>query len=361
MQPRLLEAEDRVNPEMVILGREVRGLTQLELAQRLRVSQGKVSKVEAGLLGMSVEEVARLSVVLDLPAPFFYQREQRFGPGLGELFHRRRQDVPVRVLSRLHGEINWRRIHAARLLRAVEIDCRVPQLDLDDFAGNPAQAARAVRASWMLPRGPIPNLAKAIEDAGGLIIAFDFGTRQVDAISQRVPGLPPLFFVNTSVPQDRCRFTLAHELAHMILHRSASATIEDEANEFAAEFLMPERDIRADLSGVSIPKLAALKPFWRVSMAALLNRAMQLGKVTARQYRTLWTKMGQAGYRKQEPVELEVHGEVPSLLQELLDIYLKQLGYSLDEMANLLLLFGHELLQMYFPRHTGLRLLAGSE
>ena len=39
-----------INPEMLVLARESRGVMQSELARMLSVTQGKVSKLESGLL-----------------------------------------------------------------------------------------------------------------------------------------------------------------------------------------------------------------------------------------------------------------------------------------------------------------------
>ena len=88
-------------------------------------------------------------------------------------------------------------------------------------------------------------------------------------------------------PTDRARFTLAHELAHLIMHRIPTPDSEGEADRFASEFLMPARDIAADLNGFSLQKAAVLKPYWRVSMAALIQHAEDLSKITEWQHKNL--------------------------------------------------------------------------
>jgi|tagenome__1003787_1003787.scaffolds.fasta_scaffold19772649_1 Zn-dependent peptidase ImmA (M78 family) len=67
---------------------------------------------------------------------------------------------------------------------------------------------------------------------------------------------------------NRLRLTLAHEIAHIIMHNGPSLEMEDEANGFAAEFLMPRREIKGSLFGLNMAKLAELKRHWCVSMAA---------------------------------------------------------------------------------------------
>jgi Zn-dependent peptidase ImmA (M78 family) len=52
--------------------------------------------------------------------------------------------------------------------------------------------------------------------------------------------------INKNFPNDRKRFTLAHELVHLLLHNESNSPIstfrdkEKEANDFATEFLMRE-------------------------------------------------------------------------------------------------------------------------
>ena len=52
---------------------------------------------------------------------------------------------------------------------------------------------------------------------------------------------------NRHAPAERYRFSLAHEPGHLVLHQSPgdSSVQERQADEFAAEFLMPARDIRS--------------------------------------------------------------------------------------------------------------------
>ncbi len=159
-------------------------------------------------------------------------------------------------------------------------------------------------------------------------------------------------FVNRESPRDRLRFSLAHELGHMVMHTLPSPNIEDEADRFAAEFLMPERDIRSDLHDLTLPRLVLLKRYWRVSMAAILKRAEDIGTITANQARYLWQQMGRAGYRTREPVELDVDGEQPALLQELVRIHQRELGYSRKDMHYLLALNDEELDAIYLQSPT---------
>ena len=345
-------AQQAVNPFMVQVGRESRGLSQKELADIMRVTQGRISKIESGLLPIPEDLLDALSVALDYPPNFFLQEGSIMGIGIAEVFHRKRADVPKKLLDKIHAQMEIRRRHVDRLLRSTEFPVRVPRLDLDEYGGSPEEIARLVRATWHLPRGPIANLTETLEQAGVVVVLFDFETSRVDAISRWVPGLPPLLFVNQLAPTDRRRFSLAHELGHLVMHALPTPEIEPQANRFAAEFLMPERDIRPDLRDVTLAKVARLKPHWKVAMQALLKRAEDLGTITVTRARSLWSQMTQLGYRTREPSEYDLPAEEPRLLRELIQMHIHDLGYSADELRELLALNEVELWASYLREQS---------
>lgn len=324
------------NPEMMVLARMANEMTQGELAEAAHTTQGRVSKIEHGLQEPPLALVQECARVLDYPAEFFFQRGHIHG--LPMRYHRKRQSIPRRTLDRIHAEVMIRTLHIERLLRSVEQQAvqQIPEIDVEEYEGSIEDIACAVRAQWQLPRGPIANLVEVVEAAGAIVVPCEFRVREVDAIGIRLPNVPPLLFVNIALPTDRLRFTLAHELGHLIMHRLPNPNMEDEANRFAAEFLMPAEDIRHQLYHVSLPVLATLKKVWRVAMSALLMRARGLKTITQRQFVALWKELGRLGYRRREPAELDLERESPSLLQGLLTFYVTTLGYSAKEFCKTL-------------------------
>lgn len=341
------------NPRMVILARESRGLGQQALAEALNVSQGTISKIETGLIPLSNEMMESLSEVLDYPPHFFQQEGDITGIAIAEVFHRKRQNVPQRVLNKIYAQIEIRIKHIAALLVSTEVPSNIPRMDVEEYSDHVEDIARAIRARLQLPRGPVKDITRIIEDAGGITITFDFETPLVDAISRWIPGLPPLFFVNERIPKDRYRLSLAHELGHIVMHSYPTPDIEEQAFRFAAEFLLPEREVMIDLRDLSLPKLANLKRYWKVSMAALLKRAEELNTITPNQARYLWSQMSRAGYKTREPIELDVAGEQPYLLHEIIETHQTELGYSVEDLRKLIPLNDDELWKFYLqdPLH----------
>jgi Zn-dependent peptidase ImmA (M78 family) len=326
----------KFNPEMLILARGAQGMSQREVARRMGWSQGKGSKVENGLIDLTLDEVERLTF-LNYPIEFYYNSETTEGFGSCCTFHRKRITTPIKSLEQLHDQINIRRIQVARLLRSAKLpQPSFPRLDIDEFE-SAERIAQLLRATWQLPRGRIRSLVEVIENAGGIIVQCDFPTPKIDAVSQRPRQLPPIFFLNRSKPVDRWRMSLAHELGHMVMHSVApTENAEAEADDFASAFLLPDsEELRRDLRNIDIRKAAALKLKWRVSMQALIVRAQKLGLITKERYTSLFVRLSQLGYRKHEPHELEE--ERPMRLRELIDLHLKDLGYSESDLAKAML------------------------
>jgi len=342
-----------VNPQMLILARESRGMTQSELARAVGVTQGKVSKYENGMLLVSREDLDKIAAVLDYTPDFFFQQDKVYGLGSSFLFHRQRQRVPMMLQRKIQADVNIMRMQVERLLRSAEIKCdnRFTPIDIDELGGNAARAADRIRATWSLPLGPIPNLMQAVESAGGIIIKCAFGTDKIDASHLWLPDLPPLFFVNRDMPADRLRFTLAHEIGHAIMHSVPTESIEDEANQFAAELLMPQKEIRKHLRGLTLQRAAMLKPHWRVSMAAIIKRAKDLGCISAQEYSRLFTSLSTQGYRTNEPIPISA--DEPAVLRELVAVHRTALGYTDADLGRLLYTADS---QFFDPEHAPVRL-----
>jgi Zn-dependent peptidase ImmA (M78 family)/transcriptional regulator with XRE-family HTH domain len=320
---------------MLILGRELRGLTQAELARQMEVTQGKISKMEDGLLSVSERDWFAYAANLRLPRMFFLRRDVK--RCAFNFFYRKRASVPQKLLTQLNARVCFKQAQIERLMRMTEMDkSPLPQLDPDEVPGGPKHIAQQVRQFLRLPPGPIKDLIRHIEDAGIVVLFIDFGTMKLEGVSTFTNNGTPVIFVNSAFPPSRRIATVVHELGHMIMHRIPTEEAEDQAWEFAAEFLMPEADIRHELSPVTIDRLARLKLRWHVSMAYLLRRARSLNLITDKTYMGLNIHLSRMGYRKNEPHEQFLADETPALEQELIQTHLDELGYTREDICTLL-------------------------
>jgi Zn-dependent peptidase ImmA (M78 family) len=295
-----------------------------------------------------VEQIAR---ALRFPVGFFYQRGG--AQGLPPYHYRRRKKLSAKLLSMINAEIDIRRRHLSKLIKACAAEPlkSIPEYDIDAYDGSPEAIARMIRGYWLMPRGPVRNLPGLVEAAGGIIVLCSFGTGGVlDGVSFRSEGMPPLIFVDKYIAGDRFNFTIAHELGHLIMHSVPlqDDVMEKQADQFASSFLMPAEDIRPYLAKCTIPQLAKVKPYWRVAIAALIKRADDLNMISSYQSRELWIQYSRAGYRHGEPVAIE--RDEPQALDHLIQFHMKELGYSVADMCELLLLEEQEFEAMYLKQ-----------
>lgn len=339
------------NGEMLRLARQRRGLQQTEAAKRLGVDQSVLSRVENGIGEIREETLRRASVVYDFPQAFFCQTDPVYGaPVSVHPMWRKKADVTAREVDSVVSELNIRVMHLRRLLESVDVGFsnNLPRLDVEDY-GSPEQIAGVLRAHWGIPRGPLKDLTVHVEKAGVIIVHSSLGGASVSGVTFSTPGMPPLIALNSDQPSDRMRFTLAHELGHLVMHRFPTSGMEQEANAFASALLLPPKDINPSFLGrrVDLAMLAALKPEWKVSMGALLMSADRLGRLTPNQKQYLWKQMSARGYRTKEPPELDFPRETPTVLSSLIDVHRNALGYSVDELGKLLSVYSREVEDLY--------------
>lgn len=341
----------QVNGEMLRLARQRKGLQQMEAAPRLGIEQPLLSRIENGLAEAREETLIRAESLYELPRSFFSLTDPVLGaPVSVHPMWRRKADVTTRELDTVVAELNVRLIHLRRLLEGVELSHTndIPRLDIEDY-DDPEHIATLVRAHWKVPSGPIKDLIALVERAGALVAHSPFGGASVSGATFSAPGMPPLIVLNSEQPADRLRFTLGHELGHLVMHRFPSPAMEKEANEFSSALLMPADDIRQYFIGrrIDLALLASMKPEWRVAMQALLMRASALECLTKNQAQYLWKQISVRRMRLREPPELDFPREQPTVIATILKMHEEALGYSMNELASLLHIHEADFRAMY--------------
>jgi len=346
----------KLNSEILKLAREARFITQKELSDLLHIEQGTLSKIEKDILPADDKLVERISKILDFPLDFFYQ-EKKVLPIEGH--YRRKISLPSKKMKQYTAQMTFSEWHFLKFLDEVELpENKLPTWNILE-EGSPTMCARYLREFWKISKGRIDNLSKLIEDNG--VVIFQLYFDELIGFSTYFNGNIPVIFVNKNLPPDRYRLTIAHELGHLIMHFGnkirEERDLENEAYQFAIEFLVPENQIKTYLNKITIEKLADLKSYWHVSMQSLLMYANSLGMVSSNQYRYLWMQMGSLGYRKTEPVIIP--NEKPGLISEIVNIYLNDLNYSKEELANMLKINQTDLEKIYFETRNTLRVIKG--
>jgi Zn-dependent peptidase ImmA (M78 family)/transcriptional regulator with XRE-family HTH domain len=339
------------NGTMLRLARQRKQLSQIDAATQLGIEQSLLSRIENGVSEAREEVLSRAVALYGLPMSFFFLTDPVYGaPVSVHPMWRRKSEVSGREMDAVVAELNIRVMHMRRLLEGAEYvhANNLPRLDIEDY-GDAERIAGLVRSHWKLPRGPIRDLTLLVERAGVLVAHSPLARTSISGVTFSAPGVPPLIVMNSDQPADRLRYTLSHELGHMVMHRFPTPNMEAEADQFAAALLMPAEDIKSYFVGqrIDLQLLAALKTEWKVSMQALLMRAASLGVLTKNQTQYLWKQISARRLRLREPPELDFAPEQPTVINTILQVHTDALSYSLTELAKFLHIFEADLCDQY--------------
>lgn len=336
----------KVNPKILILARESRNETQESLAKKLDISQGFLSKIEQGLQSITPELLNKYTKILRYQKSFF--KEEYSGP-IAIPFYRKKRKANSKTLLHIESIISIRLLHLKKLLHSVD----VPESNLPEFnfikESSPKELAIQLRYFWKVPRGPIDNLSLLLEKNGIIILPINYTSEIIDA--QYVVNTlvnPPVIFANIKNSTDRYRFSLAHELGHIIMKDYRDEEKEKEADIFASEFLMPEDDIKEQLSFITNERLLLLKRYWKVSIASILMKAKDIGAISDDKYVKFIKYYNFKRYRYNEPIVLEP--EEPLIFNQLMKYHKENLFYSPSELSDLFGLYIDEYNELYEPQ-----------
>lgn len=188
-------------------------------------------------------------------------------------------------------------------------------------------AAEFLRDFWRLGVDPIPNVADLLEEKGIKVIAVNLPEEVSGSkafVQRKAADAVPVIVVNGVHNGLRQRFTLAHELAHLVLNCAGLAEKDEEkaADRFAGAFLMAKemmvRVLGAHRTVISLGELAELQKIFKVSIACLVVRCSQLGLLSKAAYGKLWGQiraLGLNAFGAREPHNIEP--EYPKRMERL--------------------------------------------
>lgn len=214
------------------------------------------------------------------------------------------------------------------------------------------QGALGLRIHWGLGLDPIPNLVEPLEERGIKVLAMDLP--DVDGLTARVRrqkgAAASVIVVNQGDWGERQRFTVAHEIGHMVLDVFPELNEEKAAHRFAGAFLMPAETLRAEIGkhrkSMGWGELFELKRVFGVSVQALTYRCKDLGIFSTSLFRSLFDEFDRRGWRSpphEEPYAMQ--GEKPKRFERLCYRALVEGAVSDAKAAELLGISVHELNQ----------------
>ncbi|MEQ3551668.1 XRE family transcriptional regulator [Pseudonocardia nematodicida] len=325
--------------ERLTLARQLAGLRKNQLAEKIDKTPTSITAYESGRKRPAAATVAQLAMALGIDPDFFLPSSGELQAASAPHFRSLRSTTQIaRDSARAYGLMVIEIVSS--LERHVEfptLDLPTRSVDLDSWeVDEPQEAARLVRSAWEMTTGPAGHIVRLLENKG---IFLAFTSRQIsaiDAYSFSSDSRPIILLNPTKDDYYRQRWDVAHELGHLVMHADAepgSRDAEEQANRFAAEFLLPESEVRSHLPDrADWRHLQVLKEEWGVSIQALLFRARRLGVMTEQAYKTAMTTVSARGWRRQEPGR-SVLIEQPSLLPRAVEV-LDQVGITDYSLAN---------------------------
>ena len=189
------------------------------------------------------------------------------------------------------------------------------------------RGADALRHHWGLGIKPIPDLVELLEGRGVKVLSVRLADG-IDGLTARVRegsgNTLPVIVVNAVHWGERQRFTLAHELGHLVLS-VAGGKVDDEkaAHRFAGAFLMPAAALWTEVgkrrTSVGWGELFELKQLFGVSVQALTYRCKDLGIFSQTLFQRLFNEFKRRGWRDppyKEPLSIS-EGEKPRRFERL--------------------------------------------
>ncbi len=320
------------NKSMITLARELRGVTQAGLSQAIgSISQIELSNLETGRSEITDNHVAKIAKALNLSVSFF-KKDEPMVKRISKFYYRKRSTLPAKQQNTIEAQIKLLRSLLLDLLKEVEIDSKaLPQWPVGKN-NSPEEIAGKARLFFNLDDGPIDNPINLMEQLGIPVVFLNSSSEKFSGMTVQTDINMPIIFLNKNMPNDHKRFTLAHELGHLIMHIPFSDDpefmsnledldeVEKQADRFAGSFLMPGKEIkRQTLYSFTYSRLTELKLYWKVSKQALIYRAKDLGIITPQKFTTLFVELSRNGERKRESLEVPI--DEPRLFKEVLQLW----------------------------------------
>lgn len=292
--------------------RKAAGLSLRDLGQQIALSHAAIKKYEDNEVTPSSDILIKLAHALHVKVEYFFRPR----PFISEkkISYREHANIPRRHLDEITFKI------LDQVEQRVELENLFPTPPTQTFSINlpkkittiekTEHLADEIRSQWNLGLDPIPDLIDLFEEHGIKVFEIDnLNYPKFNGLSTYVNQIP-VIVVGKSWPGDRQRFTLAHELGHLILNDRIkdNTDIENYCNRFAGSFLLPQQSLISILgkhrTSIEPLELSLLKQAFGISMTCILHRAEETGIISSSLYRQLRADFDKHGWSKKEPGKL---------------------------------------------------------
>lgn len=197
---------------------------------------------------------------------------------------------------------------------------------------------------------PLSDLINMLENLGIIIIQIKNQNDRFDdfdGLSEMVNGVPIIVLLGGIKDGARQRFTIAHELGHLLLDINNEELDEEKiCNRFASALLMPKEAVINEFGitrgNISFFELIAFRNEFKVSYTAIIYRLKDLNIISEYLYRKLSMFLSQRiGKNDPKPIQPEISYQFKRIVHKLevdeiisLNKACELLGITVDEYNN---------------------------
>jgi len=309
--------------ERIKRARIAEGLSLRELSKKVDLSATMLSKYERNLIAPSSDLLLKIADALNTPVEFFFRPHTvtfsnpkfRKRNGLGEKEFSQIKEKTLEQAERLFKLLTY-----FPKSPIADFFCPSSLPDSIDSLVVVERTASLLRDSWALGQDEISSVIDTLESKGVFVFIIDFSHKFFDGLTALINGFKTII-ISADWPGDRQRFTLAHELGHIILDGRLKNIDEEKAcNRFAGAFLVPKSAISENLgekrNDISIQELTEMKEKFGASMASILFRLSETGILSEKTKKEKWLLFKQNGWDRKEPGQ-DIAAEKTMLLERL--------------------------------------------
>ena len=263
-------------PSRIKQARVSRGYSMADLGNLVGVSRQAISKYEIGTYTPTEAVLSRIASVLRYEISFFRKPLPSDAASPSTVFFRSRRSTTKKskeaakekiaifqeIDKYLRQFVSFPKVN----LPTIDYHFTYEQLDIQQIE----EFAITVRNCCGLGNTPIVNLTNVFQKNGIMISVMNLNNKKIDAFSVWKDTIPYIFLSSEKYSDVRLRFTLAHELGHLLLHANyineeeiqskvISEKIEKEADLFAVALLLPAITFSKDIYSTSIDHFINLK------------------------------------------------------------------------------------------------------
>jgi Zn-dependent peptidase ImmA (M78 family)/transcriptional regulator with XRE-family HTH domain len=305
--------------ERLKAARLLKGYSLQDLADKLesKISRQSLHKYEKGDVIPDSEMMNLLANALNV-TPDFFMREVKIE--FGEIEFRKLQKLPAKEENRIIEEVKdqlARYLELEQLMGiAIHFDNPLKDIGSINSFDDIEKAASRLRKEWKLGIDPIFNLIELLEDNHIKVIELHAG-ESFDGMQSWVNGSIPVIAYNKDKIKsaDRIRFTLLHELCHLLLKdlsKLPDKQKEKYCHQFAAAMLLPSQTAKSELGDkrnkIMIQELGLLKKQYGISIQAIIMRAKDLEIISSNYCNQFFFFLNQMGWKVNEPEEFNYGG-----------------------------------------------------